>query len=313
MGTRHAAFAPESTWNTPVAPSASVGVFFEATSEGLQMEKAEALVKTIRSASIRERYVATKAVRGTVTGALNYQEIGEALYYLIGDVDTTGVGPYTHTIPGSTGIANRPSFTTELQRDSTANTWRYAGCMMKGITITQSVSGDGSVTYDILGASQADGTAATASFRDLDIMKPSQWTVSFDGGSTTFCVRDLTLSMDFPLDEDFCLGATAMSTQPESSDTLNITGEVTAVFADQGEYDANYATDDTVSDIQIIATNATESMTINMNKTLVTQATPHMTGRERLTAKYVWGAYFDTTATDAMQVVLINDHDIITD
>jgi hypothetical protein len=44
-----------------------------------------------------------------------------------------------------------------------------------------------------------------------------------------------------------------------------------------------------------------------MNKVRFIQATPHMQGRERLQATYEFESYYDTDATENVQIVLLNN------
>ena len=125
MAAKHFGIAPETTWNTLVAPT----TYMEAQSEKLKLDKTEIVLETIRSRAARRRYVAKRIVGGQPpVFPANYQELGEYLYYLMGTVDVSGSGPYTHTIPASTGIADRKPFTAESMRDGATNVWRWGGC-----------------------------------------------------------------------------------------------------------------------------------------------------------------------------------------
>lgn len=307
MGDRHVGLGKETTWNTRVAPTK----YIDAQSESIGMEVEHVDIKTVQSAAIVERCPVGTIVRGGFTMPGDYEALGEILYLMFGSVDTTGTGEYTHTFPASTGLANRPSATVEVKRGTTeAKNYRYGGVKIDGITINQGQGEPCTVEVSMLGASRATGdTPGTASYRTRNIIKPKQWTVSFDGGSTSFCVTDLQVTIQHPLDETRCLGSLALSNEPIDSDALDVQFTCTAIFEDTDEtakFDGA-----TLADVQIVADEAGDaseaSLTLNMDKCLLIGADPHFDGRGRILVSFAGAAEFSSTAVPGLQAILVND------
>lgn len=301
---RHFAMGEETTYGTAVT---SFDVYMEALSESVQKEIAFERIQTIRTESTRKIEELNTAIRGDVEVVGNYQDLAHAFYALLGSVDTTGAGPYTHTTPASTGIATRPSWTVEISRDTTAQTWRYAGCILTGISVSVAVDQVMRGTLSFIGKSEATGLISTATYAALDVVLPKECTMNFSGSSVD--AISFNLSAAYPVDEPYTLGSTSFAKTPESNDVLAVTGDVTVLFDDMTEY--NFFDGSTDVDLQLSATNGTEKFIVNLDKARLTQATPHLEGRARLQATYAFETYFNTTATENMQVVVVNDQSAV--
>jgi hypothetical protein len=83
-------------------------------------------------------------------------------------------------------------------------------------------------------------------------------------------------------------------------------GTVEAYFSSWTDF-YNSFDGSSVVDVAIKASRTSESLTYNLNKCRILQATPHAAGRERLIATVEFESYHDTTATESMQVVLVNN------
>ena len=305
-GTRHVGFGFEVTEGTPVASTH----FVEGVTESIQDEREFEEVQTIRSNSTRDVVQLKAWSAGDVEAVSNYQDLAHWFYMMLGSVDTTGVGPYTHTLPASTGIADRPAVTVEVERDNDTQTWRYPGCILNTLTITQGLDGSGRVTGNFKGRSSSTGTSTTPTFPDFDVVLPTQATVSFDGGSTTFDATQFELTISYPTDDPFVLGSATFGATQDPSDVLSVTLSVEALFDGMTEY--NNFDGSTDVDVQLVMnTGGDEVATINLNNTRMTQGTPHLDGRQRLTTTYNLTSYFDTTATENIQAVIVNDESTV--
>ena len=302
---RHFAVGAETTYGTAVTPTE----FVEALSETLQAEPSFEHIKTIRSPSVRKVVQLADIVRGDVVAVGNYQDMGLLLKHLLGSVDSVTSSTTTaHTFPASTGIpaTDRDGFslTGEMLRDGNI-LWTYAGLKVTGFQLQAAVDSVAQVTWSFLGKSSTatTGSGTAQSFPTLDVMIPSEITVNVQGSAQD--AKSCSISVQWPVDEPYKLGSTTLAVEPKSSDTIEVTGEVVVLFQDMTEYDLFAAYTDT--DLQISITNATESLVINCDKTRITQATPHVDGRNRLEATYQFSGYFNATATPGVQFVLTND------
>ena len=302
---RHVGVGVESTYGTPVAPTE----FTEAVSETLQQVREFENITTIRSNSTRVVNELSNRIEGDIVLTGNFQDIGYLLYSFIGDVDTAGAGPYNHTFPGSTGTAGRTgvSSTVEVRRDSDTRTWRYAGCKTTGFQIAASLGQSPQLTFSFVGKSEATGTAATASYPDFDPMLVTDMSISFDGGSTTVDATDISLNCAWPVDNPYAIGSAAFAKEPIDNDVLAVSGSATVLFEDGEMTEYGYFDGSTDVDVQIIISDGTHSLTVNMNKTRITAAPVNLSGRERLVGTFEWQSFFDTTATENIQIVLTND------
>jgi hypothetical protein len=243
-------------------------------------------------------------VRGGANCVANYQDLSHIFWLLFGSVDTSGAGPYTHVFPKTTGVVTpAPDFTCEVQRDSTALTWRYAGCMLTGIGLAVDVDNEMTCRLDLIGKSEGTGTASTAAFNDFDVVVPSHCTAAFDAASVDATAFNLNIA--YAHDEPKVLGSTALGAQPMQNDTVKVTGTMEVLFTDLVEYALFPAATET--DITLACTDGTHSFNIDMNKCLLRQATPPVKGRERLMATYDFASYYDAVGTENLQITCIND------
>lgn len=300
---RHVGFGVETTYGTAVASTD----FTEALSESLQKNMTFEELAPLRTNSTRKRNLLTSSVGGDVTMLGNYQDVGLLLKHFVGTVDTTGGGPYTHTFPASTGTTGRSGLglTCEIKRDTTAKTWRYAGCKVTGMSIQASQSQSPQFTFSFLGKSEATGTVTTASYPTFDPMLTGNSTITFSGA--TMPVQDLSLNCEWPVDEPFAMGAATFAREPSENGTLTVGGTATVIFEDAEMTQYGYFDGSTDVDIAIALTDGTHSLTVNMNKCKFTAVTANLSGRERLVGTFTFSSDYDTDATENIQFILIND------
>ena len=300
---RHIGVGKETTYGTPV----TVTEFSDLKSESMGKELATEEVSTLRAWGITKVNLLNSKVGGDIEIAGNYQDCGLLFKALYGSNDVTGTGPYTHTFPASTGIpaAGRDglSLTAEIQRDSAALTFRYAGCKVVGYSLAADASSSPVMTWSFLGKSEGYGTATTASLPTADLMTPPHVTVSFD--AVALNAESVNITAAFGIDEPYKMGSAEFALEPISNTAFGITGDVTVYFVNSTQYAKFDGTTDV--DIIVAITDGTHSLTHNINKARLTQVGHAMTFRERLKATYSFSAYHDTTATSSMQTILVND------
>src|SRR5262245_38336187 len=113
MADRHIGFGKELTWGTAVARNK----FFEARSENFAPRQENINIETMRSISLRAVDKSHEHWGGPTDLVLNFEEAATFLYMFFGNVTTTGAGPYTHSLPGTSGVDSaRKSFTAEVKR-----------------------------------------------------------------------------------------------------------------------------------------------------------------------------------------------------
>ena len=230
----------------------------------------------------------------------------------MGTNDTTTAGaPYSHTFPASTGTTGRSGLglTCEVKRDTTTKTWRYAGCKITGMSLAASQSQSPQFTFSFLGKSEATGTVTSTSYPTFDPMLTGNVSITFSGA--TMPVQDLSLNVEWPVDEPFAMGASTFAREPSENGTLTVGGTASVIFEDAEMTQYAYFDGSTEVDIAIAITDATHSLTINMNKCVFTAVPVNLSGRERLMGTFNFSSDYDATGTENVQFVLVNDDQTI--
>jgi hypothetical protein len=290
---RHVGIAKEVTFNTALAPSD----FIEAISEDIKQERETEQLAPLRQLFVSKVVELTKIYRGTVETIANYEDVGPWLKAFFGTATTSGAGPYTHTFPDPTpGITDRAeSWCFEVLRDTGLN-WRYAGGKVISFGVSAATDRAARFTFGCVAASETTPASAAPSFPAFEPIIPSHISVQFD--ATNLDARTAELSMEWPVDEPFQLGSTEIQRE-QKDNTLAIAGSVEVYFLDVTEY--TKFTNFTDVDFGLIMTDATLSLTINLDTVKLKQATPAVQERERLVATYEFEAFGEP------EVILINN------
>lgn len=156
---------------------------------------------------------ASAPVRGNtdVAGSISFNLgpfPGELLLGALGDVSTTGVGPYVHTIKVGDDL---PSFTFEKGFTDINQFFKYNGCKVGKFQLTATPAGFQRASIDIMGAKEtASGTSFDATLTDLGDYPFDGFLLSsvLEGGGAITGITEITLSIDNELDgETFTLGS----------------------------------------------------------------------------------------------------------
>lgn len=156
---------------------------------------------------------ASAPVRGNtdVAGSISFNLgpfPGELLLGALGDVATTGVGPYVHTIKVGDDL---PSFTLEKGFTDINQFFKYNGCKVGKFQLTATPAGFQKASIDIMGAKEtASGTSFDATLTDLGDYPFDGFLLSgvLEGGGAITGITGITLSIDNELDgETFTLGS----------------------------------------------------------------------------------------------------------
>lgn len=300
---RHAGVGTETTYGTGV-PST---VFFDLLSESLQKTVNTEELKPIRGFSTRSIVKLSEFVGGDMEVIANFQDAGIMFLHFYGqDPDTSGAGPYVHVWPPSTGLANRTnSLTAEVKRDTTAKTWRYAGCKVTGFGHTGAVDATSKFTWSLKGKSESTGTASTPSYLDFNVMKPSHITVEID--STSIPARSFALNVGWPVDDPYILGQTTFGVEPIESDVLAVSLDVELLVTDTEMTEYAKYDGETDVDIAITITDGTHTLVYDLDKTIISTSPVNVSGRERLKTTMSFVSYYVSDAIENLKTTLTND------
>ncbi len=302
MGARHFGVGEEGTWGEAAAATR----FFEALSESVQTERDFETIETIRSNSARDLVELQSLVRGDVELIANYEELGLMYKHLMGSIETSGA--FLHEAPDSAGIPSVDrvglGLTLEFRRDGSLS-WRYAGCKIISMSHQMGTDQSSRISFGFLGKSEALAGPASSTFRTLAPMFPKHIGITVSG--TTLCARSVSLEVENPLDETICLGSAVLSREPDRSGILKVTGSAEFIYEDNTVF--NWFDGTSVVPIVITATGASPRvLTYTMSKCRITQATPHMSGRERLVGTLEFESYFNDASSENLQIALTNNN-----
>lgn len=303
--TRHMMIGLESTWNTPVTPNQA----FELIREDVQFEPEYIRLATARSKGVNKLIKGFGLIRGTCEILLSYQDIAVLLTYFTGNVDTTGTGPFTHTVPGASGLGERSPLTLEIQRDSAALTWVYSGALITGIQLQLRTNDMPRAIITWIAASEVIGVAQTPTYLAQDFPEPPIISVEVSGASVD--ATEFNINMSWPVDEPNVLGNATLARKPEDSDVLSITGDFTVLFEALASIYTPFAADTEITQLEVhMPSGGDEDLTILMDQAKFLQATPHVDGRARQLQAVSFEAYGDGVAghgDSPIGIVIIND------
>ena len=303
---RYLGVKAEAVYGTPLAPDR----FFQVMSEDIHVEHGIERLKVLSQHSPVDLSVVTEHIEGSSKFKGTYEDIAIIFEHLAGGVTTTGVGPFTHTSPPSTGIPFTrvgKSLAVEVHRDQ-VNAFRYSG--MKVISLGMSFEQSEGPVFDVgwIGKAESQETPdASPSYpATLNPMKALELDLTVNAVSQK--LFSAALAVDFPVDLTFLVGSKAQQKENIENGGLAVvcSGEICFDAVGVTEYLAFVAGLST-HDVAIVATNGTESVTINMNKCIYTIHQPVLDERNRVRATFELESKFDTTATDAVQFITVNN------
>jgi len=305
MGNQYVGFGKEtSSYGAYAAPTS----FLEIISESLKLERAYDPIETFRSYSTRDMVLLNSIVRGDMEILANYQGLNFLFLYLLGSADYTTGGGNTHTFPASTGIPATDriglSLSATVRRD-TSLYWRYTG--LKPISFGHQFGIDAAqrMTVGWVGKTETTATTgATATYPSLLPMDPADASINFSGGSA-LPATSVQITVENPVDELYVLGSTTIAREPVRNGVLKCTFSADIVFEDFTSF-YDYFDGTTTLDTQIVSTNGTESLTYNFDSCRILQATPAVSGRDRLVATVEGESFYTSDAVENMQVIAIN-------
>lgn len=301
MGLRHVGLGAETTYGTAVTPTR----FFEALSESINLEQQFSPITTIRAYSPVEVPLLSKIVRGDMELLANYHGVGLLFKYLVGSVTTTTGSVNTHTFPATTGIpsTDRIGLGLTIEKHDGALVWTFAGCKISSFKQQFSTDQASRMTVSFIGKTATTASSyTTASYSTLAPIKPAQISVLFDG--TTLSATSANVAIENPVDEPYGLGSTSIVAEPDRNDVLKVSTSVDIYFTDFVQYNKFMNASDVAA--KLYCKETTYSLTYNLNKCRITSAKPQLAGRDRLKATFELESFFDATATENVQVVLVN-------
>lgn len=299
-------FKKESVYGTGVVPDRG----FTMISESLSLDVARLQADTLKGGNYLRLESSIRPGRkrgaGDVQSLLYDRGCGALFEAMLGTIDTSGTGPYTHT--ASVG-ATLPSYTGEVTIGGTSSVMRKRMTGMMVDSWEMSLATGELATLGLTWVYQNE-TIATSSSTAASVASGqvpftyADGAITYAGGSAG-CVRTITLTGNNNLSsDDVCIGSTTIS-QPVRGGIGEITGQMEVELdpASTTLYDAYVA--GTFAEVELVLTAGSNTLTITAN-TILGGATPTVggPGKVMLTIPFTVGA--DTTDASGFTVVAVN-------
>jgi len=243
--------------------------------------------------------------------------IGTLFKGLLGSVNTTGTGPYTHTLKVGNTI---PSFLIEKGFTDLGQYFKYNGCKINRFTLAVRHEGFQDISFEFLGAKETVGTTSFDS-TPTDLGKVS-WT-GFDiaaieeGGSAIGAVTEVDITVENNLDGSvYVIGGQGQRySLPEGM--VKVSGTTKALFESMSLL--NKAKNSTETSLRIYyklgnggGTAGNESLEILIPELLYSPNAPVITGPAGVFVELPFTAYYDNSSEGtSIQFVLKNTQETI--
>lgn len=229
IGVGHVGIGKETTFGT----AATVGTFLPVKSVELNTDPQVYYPEEIRNSRSKAKGIPMgQKHEGSLEMDVESVSIGHLLLGALGEVSTTGTGPYVHTFePGNT----LPSFT--LEKYDTIMSQVVAGLKMDKLSLSVEAGGDGVMTaeVDLKAQSVTDGTASTPNYTDKSPFAFHQVTVT-KGGSANEDIRSVSLEIANNLKDDQYTLRASKDVSSINEGMREVTGSVEMFFKTKADY-----------------------------------------------------------------------------
>lgn len=295
-------FAPESVYGTAVASTK----FIEVQKENFKGEQGRVSKPSLRRVSQDHRVRKKVSVTGGFEAQFSYDGLELLLKHALGTNNTTGAGPYTHTMSGAAALPVGLTF--HVNRDAAAvgvgSAFVYKGCQIQKLTLKQEAEDFLMLAAEILGKDFANENIETPTFPTFSGADWEDFACTIGGSAVA--VESMELNIENTLAaERYKLGQLTRKGLGRAGNR-KITGSVTLEFEQLTEY-TRYK-DLTAAAIVFTWTGpAGTSLTITLPVCEFTAGDPEVADAGPIKLKLDFEAYMTTTDGDEISLVLINN------
>ena len=257
-------YVAESTWGTAVTVTKFLPI---RTIDGERLR-----IDTLDSPAIRtgrtilhanDTYQGRRWVEFNWSTDLFTQSTALLFKHALGTNNTTGAGPYTHTV--TPGDLDGLGLTIQCGIPNTSGTqpFTYDGCKINTLTIGARVGEIATMEVGVLGQDETTGTAL-ATYNPSATLSAYNFTgatLTIAGSAVSTC-RDLTLTIDNRLSPVHVLGSNLII-EPQLEELRQVTGAATVEFESLTAY--NRWKDATQAALVATFTSGTNSITATLN------------------------------------------------
>ena len=296
-------WATESTAGTRVPPTNFIEILSEGISATYNRIERQGLGDSRR---LNRGWVAgTTMVDGNTVFELSAETVGDLFKLAIGDVNTSGSGPYTHTF----SVGDLESATVQVGRPGTGGTvhpFDYTGMYVNSLELSASENEIVQCSIDWMGMAEDAGgqTLATPSWGQVSWFTFQQGVLQI--AAAELCVDTFTISLNNNLENRFCMKSTnAGSPTIREANIREYGGTIETDFIDLTAI--NRFINGTEAALSLVFTSSeSDTLTISGNVRFDGD-TPNVTGPETLKQSL---PFIFTSGTDddtAFSCVLVND------
>lgn len=294
-------FATESTYGTYVAAQK----FIEITKESIVPERKRLTRPSLRQISVANSYSGKRIVKGSFTAQFNVNGMEKLLYHALGTDSTSGTNPYTHAYTCADTLPTGLSF--HVNRDAanvgTGSAFKYMGCNISKLTLTQKMEEPLEITCDIIGQDWGVLNVETPTFPTVALLDYSQLG-TFTVGGSTFVISDFEVSVENALVSDrYYLGADKVRGLGRSG-PRKVSGSFTKEFESLTEY--NLFRNLTSSAIVATWTSGSTSLSLSLPNCYLQTGEPSISDAGPIKQKFEFEAIRSSTAGDELALTLIN-------
>ena len=222
-------FGEETTWGTTVAPTK----FIEITEESLDLKQIVKARTSLRSATPREPLKGKRGVEGSFKFNLCYEGAELLLKHLMGSVSTAVVGSLKqHSFLLAEALPTGLSL--NLQRGEYSQDFRYGGCKVSKLTLTQNLEGFLEASIDIVGQEETLVTHVTPTLPSAPFVMWDEFTGTFD--SIAWPAQMIELTIENPLANDSYKLGNRLRQRLERGGVRKISGKVEMEFENISHY-----------------------------------------------------------------------------
>jgi hypothetical protein len=246
------------------------------------------------------------SVSGSFTVPLGLEYIGWIIKHAVGDPVTTGTGTLTHISKAGFNEAAvgamEVGLTMEIGFTDISQYHIYTGCRLNGFTVNGSSEGVCTFDVQLVGQDYAQDTSS------LDATPTSYTETAVDhflmtmseGGGSIANVKECSLTFSNNMDTSQYVIGSAGQVGAIPSGIATVSGSITALF--ENDVLLTKAENHTESDISLIWTDGSSSLTLHVPELVYSPASPTVSGPDGIVATLNFQGYY---ANDSDATVLL--------
>ena len=218
--------ASQSDWDTAANATEQIRIL----SETLGYEKVMEFDPSLRGSIHRqEPYVGKSKVSGDITCRLGFEGFERVLYHLFGSGNApTGTGPYTWTF---TCASDLPTGGMTIHKSNyNIKKWKYRSCKVKSGEFRFGAGMPCEATFGFLGrdvSTEASADPSTLGFPTYLPILASYGSLEIDSTERCSLIKSAVVRVENALDEDAYTVCSSNLTEPDRTDLVRISGELT--------------------------------------------------------------------------------------